>query len=133
MVAEVIPLLLDALATFRLSRLVTTDAILNGPRDNLVWRSYQASIPTSKGKIPGVLAEEQGVDLSTPGGWTELAQVDPHVPKLAKLISCRWCASVWIGFGVVIARRWMPRQWAPVAEALALSAVAGLLVGLERE
>lgn len=47
--------------------------------------------------------------------------------KIAYLITCPWCASMYIGAGVVIARRVAPRVWGPVAAALAFSAVAGLL------
>jgi hypothetical protein len=48
-------------------------------------------------------------------------------PKLVELASCRWCISVYVGFGVVAARQVAPRAWTPVARALACSSVAGLL------
>lgn len=38
---------------------------------------------------------------------------------------CPWCLSVWIGLGVVVARRAAPRAWPPIAWALACSTVAG--------
>ena len=44
----------------------------------------------------------------------------PEPPKLARLITCRWCAGVWIAAGVVGARSLAPRAWTPVARALAL-------------
>lgn len=126
-----IPLLLDALSAYRLTRLITADTILDGPRDALVYRAYVAAQPTSKGRIPGVLAEEEGIVLLEPGGWSALAQVDPHAPKLATLVTCRWCSGWYCSVLVVIARRRFPRQWAPIAEALALSAGAALIAGLE--
>ena len=125
-----IALLLDGLAAYRLTRLVTADALLHGPRDNLVWRAYQAQ-KEPRGRIPGVLAEEEGIKLLEPGGWSALAQIDPHAPKLATLVTCRFCAGVWVSFGVVAARRLAPKAWHPVATALAYSAVAALMAGLE--
>lgn len=50
--------------------------------------------------------------------------------KGKELLRCTWCVGVWCGFGVVAARRYAPRGWAPVARALALADVAGHLSGL---
>lgn len=124
-----IPLLLDFLSAYRITRLITADTILDGPRDALVRRAY-ASQPYEPGRISLVCAD-QDINLNEPGGWTELAQVDPHAPKLTTLAWCRFCAGVWCSVLVVIARRRFPRQWAPIAEALALSAGAALIAGLE--
>lgn len=110
-----IPLLLDFLSAYRITRLITADTILDGPRDALVRRAYRRP-----GFRPG--ADEDAVTY---------AMGDPNAPPLATLVTCRFCASVWIGFAVVIARRRFPRQWAPIAEALALSAGAALIAGLE--
>lgn len=47
---------------------------------------------------------------------------------LGRLLSCPWCVSVWVGFGVVAARRLAPRAWGEVvAPALAVSAATGLV------
>jgi len=51
--------------------------------------------------------------------------------SLATLVTCRWCAGVWIAAGVMVARTAMPRAWQPVSQALALSAAAVLLSRLE--
>lgn len=80
----------DSLAAYRITRLITEDAIFGRPRDAVA-----------------------------------------DLPFLGSVTSCRWCASVYVGFGVVAARRYLPRAWAPVAEALALSAGAALLARLE--
>jgi hypothetical protein len=64
-----------------------------------------------------------------PREWV-LDRVDPdqtRPSKLGYLLQCHWCSSVWIGMGVVAARRVFPRSWPPVATALAFSEVAGLL------
>lgn len=80
-------LLLDALAAFRLTRLVTADTLTERPRDALTARSDFA----------------------------------------ANLLGCPWCSGFWAAVGVVAAARLVPRQWAPVRDALAFAAVVGLL------
>ncbi len=121
-------LLLDALAAYRLTRLATADTILSGPRDKLVRDAYARD-----GRLAEAteLADDEGVHLAEPGGWAELAPLDPKAPKLATLVTCRWCAGMWVSLGVVAARRLCPRAWAPLATALAYSAGAALLAGLE--
>ncbi len=118
-----IPLLLDFLAAYRITRLITADTIMDGPRDALVWKTYL--------RHPKPKHNPDAPDAWSPKGWAEFAQDDPDAPKLAAGILCRYCVGVWVGFAVVIARRRFPRQWAPIAEALALSAGAALIAGLE--
>lgn len=113
-----IPLLLDALSAYRLTRLITADTLLDGPRDAVVAWSYRRQ---------GALM----LAVSPAEGWSAFAMGDPDAPKLATLATCRWCSSVWIALGVVAARRLFPRAWPPLAEALAFSAGAALLAGLE--
>lgn len=80
-------LVTDALATFRIVRLVNVDRIAQPLRD---------------------AAEKRG-------------------PTAAYFIECPWCVGLWAAFGVVAASRVAPRAWRPVAQALAFSAVTGLL------
>lgn len=126
-------LLVDALAVYRLSRLVTRDVLTRGLREKVIERAY-----LSQGARWG--ACEDGLEVHRPGKllviasrWDEVPGADDAPPKLASLISCSWCSSVYLAFGAVVARRLFPRLWAPVAEALAFSAVAGLVSGLERD
>lgn len=116
-----IPLLLDALAAYRLTRLITADTILDGPRDEFVWRAYRAA------------GRDGEVNVHSPDwhGWSDFALSEDDPPNPAAGILCRFCVGVWVGFGVVIARRLFPRAWPPIAEALALSAGAALIAGLE--
>lgn len=92
--------IIGLLATYRLTLLVTADELTAGPRD---W-------------LTGTLearAERRGRDES----------------KLAYLLSCPWCASVWISFPVA----WSGWQyghepwWFIPAWALTASAVTGIL------
>ena len=117
------PLLLDALAVFRLTRLITADTILDGPRDALVRRAYL--------RHPNPKHNPDAPNAWSSKGWAEFARDDEDAPKVAAGILCRYCVGVWVGFAVVAARRRFPRQWAPIAEALAFSAGAALLAGLE--
>lgn len=123
-----IALVLDALAAYRLTRLATADTILAGPRDTLVRRAYARAEHVPRA---ATLAVDEGVNLAEPGGWAELAPLDPYAPKVATLVTCRWCASAWIGMLVVCMRRWCPKAWDPVAKGLSFSAVATLLARLE--
>lgn len=118
--------LYDALATYRLTRLVTADVVLDGPRDQLVRWAYRRA-----GRANEVWEAEAELGPVTPGQWAGLAMADDNPPKLATLVTCRWCAGMWIALGVVAARRLCPRAWAPLARALTYSAGAALLARLE--
>lgn len=116
--------LADSLAAYRLTRLVTADTVLRDVRDRLVARAYP----------PGALSAHAalvGVDLREPGAMAEVAMDDPNAPKLAALLTCRFCAGMWVSLFVVAARRYAPRLWDPLAQALAMSAGAALLARLE--
>lgn len=124
--------LADALSAYRLTRLVTADTILRGWRDGVVRRTYITDRRYSARVLKEQLAAELGIDdLSRPGAWSELAMADDNAPKLATLITCRWCAGTWVSLFVVAARRYAPRLWDPLAQALAMSAGAALLARLE--
>lgn len=51
----------------------------------------------------------------------------PESTKVGYLFTCPWCVSIWVGLGVVAARKVAPRAWDGVATALAASSVTGLL------
>lgn len=101
-----IDLALDALSVYRLTRLVTTDAIMQPARD-AVGRRAVVRVPHGDSSYPAAGRKP----------W----------PFLADLMRCDWCVSMWIGFGVMAARRLAPDVWQPVATALAFSTVAGLI------
>lgn len=109
--------LADALAAYRLTRLVTADVILDGPRDAVVRWAYRH--------------RDHDISDTLPGDWAGFAMDDPHSPKLATLLTCRWCAGFYCALFVVAARRYAPRLWDPLAQALAMSAGAALLARLE--
>lgn len=51
----------------------------------------------------------------------------PESTRLGYLLTCPWCASIWLGAGVTTARFVAPRAWRPIARLLALSSATGLL------
>jgi hypothetical protein len=108
---------IDLLAAYRLTRLATTDIISERPRralvDSVGREAAEAVDPGHERTAEAVVSEME----------------DP--PRLAQLVTCRWCAGVWIAGGVVLARAVAPRLWDPLAKALALSAGAVLLADLE--
>jgi hypothetical protein len=110
--------LVDALAVARLSRLVTKDIITVGPRDAIIRWAYRR--------------DGRGDLLDGDDPWpapppADVVRTDAQPPKIARLITCPWCAGVWIAGGVVAMRVFTPRAWARAARVLAMSEVAGLL------
>lgn len=110
---DVLDLVIDAVAAYRITRLVTSDTFGDRLRDAVIRWAYDD--PTAE-------MVEQGV--ADRRGWQDYAHADDDPPKVAELVTCPWCAGVWVGFGVVAARRLAPGLWGPVARALAVSAVA---------
>ncbi|HJR25152.1 MAG TPA: DUF1360 domain-containing protein [Acidimicrobiales bacterium] len=112
--ASWIELVVDVLATYRLTRLATADVISEPVRMAFVRRT---------GVIPPPGEEEATAQ--------EVVDALEDPPKLATLVTCRWCAGMWIAAGVSAARRLTPEAWDPLARGLALSAGAVLLSRFE--
>lgn len=91
-------LLLDAVATYRLTRLVVHDTIIERQRGDLLDALEDGTRPFTRKHL-----------------------------KVAELLGCPWCVSIWLGAGVVAARRVAPRLWDPIATMLTASAIAGIL------
>ncbi len=51
----------------------------------------------------------------------------PHDRSWSYVLTCSWCASVWIGLGVAILRVAAPKLWDPIASGLTASAVTGVI------
>lgn len=119
-------LAVDMAAVHRLTRLATEDVITAPLRDRVVEYAYDRARRRSYATAE---FEAGRFDPSVPGAWSELAQDDEAAPKLATLVTCRWCASVWVAAGVVAVRRcsW----WPPLGRLLALSSASTLAAVLE--
>jgi hypothetical protein len=113
-----IDLLLDALSVYRLTRLVTRDTITRPARVRIIRWAYEHAA--------GWIGEPQPFH-QTESEWDEMPRDDDHAPLLAELVTCSFCAGLWISFGVRLCRRYRGGVWKPVAEALALSTVAAAL------
>jgi hypothetical protein len=110
-------MVVDVLAAYRLTRLATADIISEPARQTAVTRLLRGS-----DHVPEMDHDQTAEQLVE-------AVKDP--PKLARLITCRWCAGVWIAGAVVAARTLVPGRWDPIAKGLALSAGAALLARFE--
>ncbi len=109
-------LLVDGLACYRLTRLVTADTITRPIREQVYRFAYAGELDYIVGDLDAAVDDDMA---------------EHKAPHLAELVRCRWCCSVWVAAGIVVARRLIPHWWAPVAELLAGSAVAVLISGLE--
>jgi hypothetical protein len=112
--------LLDAAATARLARLVTDDMLTEHHRELLLRALYRRR--DARAQLP--------IGYAT---WAQWARDDPEPPALAQLLTCPWCASFWLGLGVVAARRLAPGLWGPLAKALAYSQAAGMAARITAE
>lgn len=122
-------LVVDALAVARLARLVTKDIITVGPRDAVIRWAYRRD-----GRGHELEGDWEYDPSGDPRSATrdapppaEVVRTDEHPPKVARLITCPWCAGVWIAGGVVIMRGIAPHAWSRAARVLAMSEAAGLL------
>ena len=91
-------LIIDALAAYRIARLIVDDSIFDDARDTAV-------------------------------GWMAQPSSGKTANRLAEPIAdgCYWCVGVWTAAGVVAARRFAPRAWAPIARVLATSTIVGVV------
>lgn len=111
-----VDLAVDAVAAYRITRLITEDTITETPRWAVIEHAYR---------------HDPGDGPTGAETWDDYARNDPDPPKLATLVTCRWCMGVWVGAAVVVARRVAPRVWAPVADAAVCAAAAALLARFE--
>lgn len=136
-VAEIV---VDVLATYRLARLVSADTFppVRHARERILGRYPTSGTPID---LDYWTPTGDGEEYRAPDGrtidtrkvpalaGTEVVAVMPEPHPLGELVTCPWCCSMWIGLGVIAARRLAPRAWDPLARALVGSAAAGLLAG----
>ncbi|QOR55430.1 MAG: hypothetical protein SHS37scaffold145_81 [Phage 71_18] len=117
-------LLTDCLAAYRLTRLVTADTITEAPRRAVVELAYDLAQldppgPRDSEPISDWVADQRARGL--------------EVPKLADLVTCRWCTGMWVAGGVGIARLVAPRAWSWWSRMLAVASGAALIAGMEQD
>jgi hypothetical protein len=129
---------LACLATYRVTRFITTDAfpLIARPRrwidkhwnpfpDQDAWESYVASPPQAQKIVREALHDKYGI-RSRPTGLKR---------SIAYLIGCSWCTSIWVSAGVSafvmifigLTWPWFLLLW------LTASAVTGLVAQREPE
>lgn len=103
---------IDVGAAWRLTRLVTRDALTEGLRDKIErWE---------RGRKPATeVRERYGQQITNMGG------------PVSYLVHCPYCVSMWVALGVALTRRAAPLQWDRAARVLATSAAVCWLA--ERE
>lgn len=136
--------ILAALAVYRLTLLVVADVITEPIRDRLVerWTKVEHRLlthrvePSDEWSAWGCECEETWVSTPTDtlGGryhWQRHLETAPkeRESKLAYLITCPYCASVWVAFPVVASAIWWGNGWGWLwaAGSLAASGVASFL------
>lgn len=120
--------LLDALAVYRLTRLAVEDGITQPVRDRIIEAAYTArgDAEEQRAAFAATIAGPGDAEfMFSEGDWQEIAESDPDPPKLAQLVVCPFCASVWVALGLVyVVRR--RRFWPAMRDALALAGVVAL-------
>lgn len=111
-------LIVNGLAAYRVTRLVTRDTITRRLREHALALIYAGAEQVRDG-------DGRLIEFGSLVDRVEWERDD--APKLAVLLLCPWCVGVWVGFGVMVLRRVMPRVWSPIAEGLALGALAALV------
>lgn len=114
-------LTLDAISAYRITRLVTADKLFVNLRDDIIRHAYKAADKPFN-----------ATQIIAPGDWAVLAEADPDAPKLATLITCRYCTSVYVAAGIMLARALAPRAWDPMARMLTVASAGVLIAGLEK-
>ncbi len=119
-------LVVDAVAVHRLTHLVTQDVIADPVRERWVEAAYAGA-----GRCEQARAN---LDPGSVTPWADYALAEgDRAPKLAVLVSCKWCTSIWCALLAVLARRAVRPVWDPLARLLALSSAGTLLSGLEQD
>jgi hypothetical protein len=117
-------LLVDAIAAYRLTHLVTTDRITRRFR---VWVAKREYGDLARQHAP----HEPMADVlgGSDAWWDERPTIDADPPLGSEFVHCPWCVGMWIALGITAARRYADQAWEPLARALVVSAVAGFLSG----
>lgn len=148
MTLDALTVLVDFLAVWRLARLVARDDFppIKRARDWLLrrWPSddaqfveddvVTASNPDDPDGMP-LTGAIRGTGVPVEWNFAEGAYMPVRGHWLGKLITCIWCASIWVGFGAAALRHgapWEAGWWPWIAWVLAASGTAALIDKLDR-
>lgn len=118
-------LVVYALAVARVTRLINEDVLLDGPRDRVIAAAWARRY----GGQPVSARAEDGSPLGQMPMWQAAKANGAVEPKLAYLITCPWCASIYVSLLAAPLWYWLGSSpWLLVpAAALAFSYVTGYL------
>lgn len=120
--------LIEVLAVHRLTKLVTDDIITIPLRHRVIAWAYLRHGAYDEDVIYGDGSGPNDLDAMVDADMVD----DPaNTPKLAVLVRCRWCASVWVAGVAVAGHALVPAVWLPLAALLAVSSASTLLAALE--
>lgn len=129
---DVLDAVVFGLAAHRATRLVTKDTITAKARDAIIWHAYGEPVKADRPGL-GVISDGDESEPWTPaGGWTLYAEQDEEAPMLATLLSCRWCASVWLTAWLLAVSWVFPRPARILRFLLAGSSAAVLIARIEK-
>jgi hypothetical protein len=128
-------LLADSLACHRLTRLVAADVITQPLRDRVLawaWRDRAGEVvdalrPSDPWPSPVQLRHLPAGSIQQ--AMEEETLTDP--PKLATLITCRWCAGVYVAAAVTVLSAARVPGWRWASRGLACASAAALWASLE--
>lgn len=115
-------LVVVGLASYRLTRIVTTDTLTDRARERLYrWAWVEPDEPD----LYALRYREHNGDAPFPGeGVQPMPRNGGARTYVAELFNCPWCLGVWVSAGVYCAWGWW--HWMPVRAAIVILAVAGL-------
>lgn len=96
---------IDALAVYRLTRLVTRDTITEEIRETI----------------------KQELQTTAEAGIAP----EKSIQKIVYFLECDWCMSVWVASAAYCMKKYIPETWSTISYVLAASAVAGALANQE--
>jgi hypothetical protein len=131
-------LLVDLLACYRLTRLITKDSLLQEVRWWILQR-WPSELTTYPAEIVDQIDTAAGVTTGQVAATGRLVYLSNEVDddgenvwkpvkvyKWTELVECPYCASVWLAFGVLALRVWWD-WWQYPAIALALAGGVALI------
>lgn len=130
--------IIDALASWRLARLLTEDTlpVIKKSRE-WIWRRFPPVghyLDDDDWKLAGqetayrwwkLFGVNHCTEVRVNAHGTQAIVVEAH--PIGELIGCPHCVGVWLAFGVAGMRRFLPGFWDPMAKILATAAVTSIV------
>ena len=122
--------LLAALFTYRLTRLIVADSITEPIRNRILSRWPSDDTLFTDEWVTDTSGEPQTLSGAAVV-WADVGWAPMKPSRWGELVTCAWCASVYVGALVVLGVVFLPGWFEYVMLAGAVSAITGLLSGWE--